>query len=56
VKSDGKVLQGYNCQAVVDGDHQVIVAMGVSNQPPDVGHLVPMLERTIANTSQLPRP
>ena len=28
VKSDGNVLQGYNCQAVVDADHQVIVAMG----------------------------
>ncbi len=28
---------------------------GVSNQPPDVEHLVPMLERTIANTSQVPR-
>ncbi|QPN71312.1 transposase [Synechococcus sp. CBW1108] len=55
VKSDGNVLQGYNCQAVVDGDYQVIVAMGVSNQPPDVEHLVPMLERTIANTSQVPR-
>jgi len=55
VKSDGNVLQGYNCQAVVDGDHQVIVAMGVSNQPPDVEHLVPMLERTIANTSQVPK-
>ena len=54
VKSDGNVLQGYNCQAAVDGDHQVIVAMGVSNQPPDVEHLVPMLERTIANTSQVP--
>ena len=55
VKSDGNVLQGYNCQAVVDGDHQVIVAMGVSNQPPDVEHLVPMLERTITNTSQVPK-
>jgi len=55
VKSDGNVLQGYNCQAVVDGDHQVIVAMGVSNQPPDVEHLVPMLERTIANTGQVPK-
>jgi hypothetical protein len=33
-------------QAAVDGDHQVIVAMGVSNQPPDPEHLVPMLERT----------
>jgi hypothetical protein len=35
MKSDGNMLQGYNCQAAVDGDHQVIVAMGVSNQPPD---------------------
>jgi transposase len=55
MKSDGDMLQGYNCQAVVDGDHQVIVAMGVSNQPPDVEHLVPMLERTITNTAQVPR-
>ena len=46
MKSDGNLLQGYNCQAAVDGDHQVIVAMGVSNQPPDPEHLVPMLERT----------
>ena len=38
VKSDGNVLQGYNGQAVVDGEH-----------------LVPMLERTIANTSQVPK-
>ena len=55
VKSDGNLLQGYNCQAAVDGDHQVILAMGVSNQPPDVEHLVPMLERSIANTNQVPR-
>ena len=55
MKSDGNLLQGYNCQAAVDGDHQVIVAMGVSNQPPDPEHLVPMLERTIANTAQIPR-
>jgi hypothetical protein len=55
MKSDGNLLQGYNCQAVVDGDHQVIVAMGISNQPPDVEHLVPMLERTIAYTGQIPK-
>jgi len=54
MKSDGNLLQGYNCQAAVDGDHQVIVAMGVSNQPPDVEHLEPMLERTIANTGACP--
>jgi hypothetical protein len=55
MKSDGNLLQGYNGQAAVDGDHQVIVAMGVSNQPPDVEHLVPMLERTITNTAQIPK-
>jgi transposase len=54
MKSDGNMLQGYNCQAAVDGDHQVIVAMGVSNQPPDVEHLEPMLEHTIANTGACP--
>jgi hypothetical protein len=55
MKSDGNMLQGYNCQAAVDSDHQVIVAMGVSNQPPDVEHLEPMLERTIANTGACPK-
>jgi hypothetical protein len=55
MQSDGNWIQGYNCQAAVDGDHQVIVAIGVSNQPPDVEHLEPMLERTIANTGQVPK-
>jgi hypothetical protein len=55
MQSDGDWIQGYNCQAAVDGDHQVIVAIGVSNQPPDVEHLEPMLERTIANTGQIPQ-
>jgi hypothetical protein len=48
------MLQGYNCQAAVVGYPQVIVAMGVSNQPPDVEHLEPMLELTIANTGACP--
>jgi transposase len=47
-------IQGYNCQAAVDGDHQVIVAIGVSNQPSDAVHLLPMLERIQANTVELP--
>jgi hypothetical protein len=50
MKSNGEVLQGYNCQAVGDGDHQVIVAVGVSNQPPDPEHLEAMPERTIATS------
>ena len=47
-------LQGYNCQAAVDGDHQVIVAIGVSNQASDAVHLLPMLKRIQANTGQQP--
>lgn len=47
-------IQGYNCQAAVDGDRQVIVAIGVSNQPSDAVHLLPMLERIQANTGELP--
>ena len=54
VNSDGNLLQGCNCQALVDAGHQVIVAMGVSNQHPDVEHLVPMLERAIVNSAQVP--
>jgi transposase len=47
-------IQGYNAQAAVDGDHQVIVAIGVSNQASDAVHLLPMLERIEANAGQLP--
>jgi transposase len=45
----GTYLQGYNCQLAVDSDHQVIVAVGVSNQPPDAEHLEPMLQRIAAS-------
>ena len=47
-------IQGYNCQAAVDGDHQIIVAVGVSNQASDAPHFEPMVERIVANTGQLP--
>ncbi len=47
-------IQGYNCQAAVDGDHQIIVAVGVSNQASGQHHFVPTLERIVANTGQLP--
>jgi hypothetical protein len=54
MQTGGSYLQGYNCQLAVDSDHQVIVAVGVSNQPPDVGHLVPMLERIATSAGGLP--
>lgn len=38
-------LQGYNGQLAVCGEHQIIVAQGLSNQAPDAEYLVPMLDR-----------
>ncbi len=38
----------------MDRDHQVIVAVGVSNQPPDVEHLVPILQCIAATAGSLP--
>jgi hypothetical protein len=54
MQTGGTYLQGYNCQLAVDSDYQVIVAVGVSNQPPDVEHLEPMLERIAASAGELP--
>jgi hypothetical protein len=55
MKSDRHYIQGYNCQLAVDSDYQVIVAVGVSNQPPDVEHLEPMAERIVVNIGALPK-
>lgn len=55
MKAGGDFVQGYNAQAAVDDAHQVIVAHGVSNQPPDAEHLRPMLNRIEANTGSMPK-
>lgn len=52
--SDGAFHQCYNAQAVVDADHQVIVATEVNTGAADVGNLIPMTEKTVANTGQAP--
>jgi len=54
MQSGGSYLQGYNCQLAVDSDHQVIVAVGVSNQAPDVEHLEPMVQRIADTAGALP--
>ena len=54
MKTGDGFVQGYNCQSVVDAAHQIIVAQEVTNQPPDVEHLLPMLEQTIANCGAVP--
>src|SRR5688500_8994745 len=44
--------QCYNAQAAVDSERQVIVACEVSNAPPDVQRLRPMVRQVQANTGQ----
>lgn len=51
----GSFVQGYNCQAAVDGDHQVIVAEDVTQQTNDKQQAVPMLEQVEENTGKNPR-
>jgi len=54
IQSGGSYLQAYNCKLAVNADHQVIVAVGVSNLPPDVEHLEPMLKRIASHAGALP--
>jgi hypothetical protein len=54
MKSDGHYIQGYNCQLAGANEHQVILAVGVSNQEPDVEHLQPMLQRIASTPGALP--
>jgi transposase len=55
MKRGGDYIQGYNCQIVVDGAHQIIVAEGVTNQAPDQEHLAPMMDRVLHNIGDSPR-
>ena len=48
-------VQAYNCQAVVDSDHQVIVAAQATSQASDKQQGVAMIEEAIANTGAVPR-
>ena len=54
MQSVGTYLQDDNCQLGVGSDHQVIVAAGVSKQPPDDEHLGPRLPCIAASTGAWP--
>lgn len=54
MKDGSGYMQGYNAQAVVDAECQVIVAADVTKQAPDTEHFVPMLKLTISNCSAVP--
>jgi transposase len=48
-------IQGYNAQAAVDAEHQVIVAQGLTNNAADALQLVAMLQAIKANTGRQAR-
>lgn len=48
-------VQGYNGQLAVCGEHQIIVAQALTNQPPDVQHLPAVLARIEASLGQRPQ-
>ena len=48
-------LQAYNCQAVVDHEHQVIVAARATNQASDKQQAVVMIGEAMANTGKVPK-
>ena len=55
MKTQDGFIQGYNAQAVVDAEHQVIVAQGLTNQASDAHQLEPMLAHIKANTGRQAR-
>lgn len=46
----GAFEQAYNAQIAVDDQNQIIVGLGVSNQPADTDHLVPLLKHVKKTT------
>ena len=55
MKTGQGFVQGYNCQAVVDEAHQVIVASGLTNQAPDQEHLSPLVDQVADNCGRYPQ-
>jgi len=53
--SDGSFHQCYNAQAVVDAEHQVIVAADLNTNASDVANLIPMTGQAAANTGAAPQ-
>jgi transposase len=50
----GEWVQGYNGQAAVDSEHQVIVACELTNQAADAPHFQPMLALVAERTGAMP--
>lgn len=55
MKMGGSFEQCYNAQAAVDGESQLILANGLTNNAADNGELLPMVEAVRDNLGQLPQ-
>lgn len=54
LSADKSFIQGYNAQAAVDSEYQVVVATMVSAQAADSPHVEAMVDRIEENTGELP--
>jgi transposase len=54
LKTKDGYIQGYNAQAAVDGDHQIIVAQTLTNSSSDQAQLAPLLNATRTNLGRNP--
>ncbi len=52
--SEGAFIQGYNAQAAVDAEHQIIVAADLNNMAADSPQLIPMLDLVRENLGRNP--
>ena len=55
MKMGGSFEQCYNAQAAVDGESQLIIASGLTNNAADNDELLPMMEAVKSNLGELPK-
>ena len=55
MKTKDGFIQGYNAQAAVDAEHQIIVSCDLTNQGADCPQLLPLVDQIKANTEALPQ-
>ena len=54
MKTKDGFIQGYNAQAAVDADRQIILACDLTNQGADCPQLLAMVDQIVANTGAVP--
>lgn len=54
MKDKGGLTPGYNGHIAVCGEHQIIIAQGLSNQAPDAEYFIPMVDRVLDLCGRVP--